>query len=62
MAAINLSSDNDIIIPTNNNTDYRGLGGDDTYILVSQKNSTSVSIIDTEGNNCLLYTSPSPRD
>ena len=37
MATINLSSDNDIIIPTNNNTDYRGLGGDDTYILVSQK-------------------------
>ena len=53
MAAINLSSDNDIIIPTNNNTDYRGLGGDDTYILVSQKNSTSVSIIDTEGNNVI---------
>ena len=37
----------------NDNTDYRGLGGDDTYILVSQKNSSSVSIIDTEGNNVI---------
>ena len=62
MATINLSGKNDIIIPTNDNTDYRGLGGDDTYILISQKNSSSISIIDTEGNNCLLYTSPSPRD
>ena len=53
MAAINLSSNNDIIIPTNDNTDYRGLAGDDTYILVSQKSSASVSIIDTEGNNVI---------
>ena len=51
MATINLSSNNDVIIPTNDNTDYRGLAGDDTYILISQKSSTSVSIIDTEGNN-----------
>ena len=42
MATINLSGKNDIIIPTNDNTDYRGLGGDDTYILISQKNSSSV--------------------
>lgn len=53
MATINLSSNNDIIIPTNDNTDYRGLAGDDTYILISQKSSTSVSIIDTEGNNVI---------
>ena len=53
MAVLNLTSNNDIIIPTNDNTDYRGLGGDDTYILVSQKNSTSVSIIDTEGHNVI---------
>ena len=53
MATINLSSNNDIIIPTNDNTDYRGLAGDDTYILVSQKSSASVSIIDTEGNNVI---------
>jgi plastocyanin len=53
MATINLSSNNDVIIPTNDNTDYRGLAGDDTYILISQKSSTSVSIIDTEGNNVI---------
>ena len=53
MATINLSSNNDIIIPTNDNTDYRGFAGDDTYILISQKSSTSVSIIDTEGNNVI---------
>jgi plastocyanin len=53
MATINLSSSNDIIIPTNNNTNYRGLAGDDTYILISQKSSASVSIVDTEGNNII---------
>ena len=53
MATINLSSNNAIIIPTNDSTDYRGLAGDDTYILTSQKSSTSVSIIDTEGNNVI---------
>ena len=53
MATINLSGKNDIVIPTNDNTDYRGLGGDDTYILISQKNSSSVSIIVTEGNNVI---------
>jgi plastocyanin len=53
MATINLSSNNDVIIPTNDNTDYRGLAGDDTYILISQKSSASVSIIDTEGNNVI---------
>ena len=29
------------------------MAGDDTYILISQKSSTSVSIIDTEGNNVI---------
>ena len=50
MATINLSADNDVIIPTNDDTTYRGLSGDDTYILVSQETSSSVSIIDTEGS------------
>ena len=53
MTTLNLTANNDIIIPTNDDTTYRGLGGDDTYILVSQKNSASVSIIDTEGNNTI---------
>ena len=53
MTTLNLTANDDIIIPTNDNTTYRGLGGNDTYILVSQKNSASVSIIDTEGNNTI---------
>ena len=53
MATINLSADNDVIIPTNDGTTYRGLSGDDTYILVSQQKSSSVSITDTEGNNVI---------
>ena len=53
MTTLNLSSNNDIVIPTNDGTTYRGLGGNDTYILVSQKESSSVSIIDTEGSNVI---------
>ena len=53
MTILNLTANNDVIIPTIDGTDYRGLGGDDTYILVSQKSSASVSIIDTEGNNVI---------
>ncbi len=53
MATINLSESNDIIIPTNDDTTYRGLEGNDVYILVSQKNSASVSIIDTKGSNVI---------
>jgi len=43
MATINLSSNNDIIIPTNDNTDYRGLAGDDTYILITKKFYLSIN-------------------
>ena len=53
MTTLNLTANDDIIIPTNDDTTYRGLGGNDTYILVSQKNSASVSIIDTEGSNVI---------
>ena len=53
MATINLSKLNDIIIPTNNGDTYRGNEGDDTYILVSQESSSSVSIIDTKGSNTI---------
>ena len=53
MTTLNLTANNDIIIPTNDDTTYRGLGGNDTYILVSQKDSSSVSIIDTEGSNVI---------
>lgn len=53
MATINLSENNDVIIPTNDDTTYRGLKGNDTYILVSQENSSSISVIDTEGENVI---------
>ena len=35
MATLNLTADNDVIVPSNDDTTYRGLGGNDTYILVS---------------------------
>jgi len=53
MTTINLSKSDDIIIPTNDGDTYRGIEGDDTYILVSQDKSSSVSIIDTKGNNTI---------
>ena len=57
MTTQNYSEQDDIIVPTNDKFTYRGLDGNDTYIL-SSKSDTSIDIIDT----CLLYTSPSPRD
>ena len=50
---INYTSGNDIIIPTNNTT-YRGLDGDDIYI-ISQATpaNSSLSIIDTTGKNII---------
>ena len=33
MATINHSSGADIIVPSSNGTTYRGLAGDDTYII-----------------------------
>ena len=53
MTTINLSESDDIIIPTNNGDTYRGSEGNDTYILVSQEKSSSVSIIDTLGKNTI---------
>ena len=53
MATINLSKADDIIIPTNDGDTYRGNEGNDTYILVSQESSSSVSIIDTKGSNTI---------
>ena len=52
MTTQNFSSLNDIIVPTNNEITYRGLEGDDTYILISNSNS-NISIVDTEGNNTI---------
>ena len=53
---INYSSGNDIIIPTNNTT-YRGLKGDDIYVISKAiPSDSSLSIVDTEGKNIIQLT------
>ena len=50
---INYSSGNDIIIPTNNTT-YRGLQGDDIYVISKAiPDDSSLSIVDTSGKNII---------
>ncbi len=51
--ALNFSENNDVIVPTVDGTTYRGQGGDDTYILVSQEGNAKVSITDTTGKNTI---------
>ena len=52
MTTQNYSQLEDIIVPTNDNFTYRGLGGNDTYILTS-KSDSSIDIIDTDGSNVI---------
>ena len=54
MPTLNYNSGNNIIIPTENKTTYRGLGGNDTYIIskATEKNS-KIDIIDTQGANTI---------
>ena len=52
MTTQNYSKLSDIIVPTNDNFTYRGLGGDDTYILTSDTNA-KIDIVDTDGNNTI---------
>ena len=54
MTTQNYSESNDIIVPTNDQFTYRGLDGDDTYILVS-KNNISIDIVDTDGSNIIQF-------
>ena len=50
---INYSSGNDIIVPTNNTT-YRGLQGDDIYVISKAiPSDASLSIVDTSGKNII---------
>ena len=50
---INYSSGNDIIVPTNNTT-YRGLQGDDIYVISKAiPSGSSISIVDTSGKNII---------
>ena len=52
MATINASSSADIIVPSVDGSTYRGLGGDDTYI-VSNTASGNITIVDTGGSNTI---------
>ncbi len=52
MPTINHSSSVDVIVPSNNKFTYRGLAGDDIYIISKAVNSdASITIVDTEGSN-----------
>ena len=52
MATINASTGADIIVPSNNGDTYRGLAGNDTYI-ISNAISGKVTIVDTNGNDTI---------
>ena len=52
MATINHSAGADIIVPSNNGTTYRGLAGDDTYIISNSIAANgAITIVDTSGAN-----------
>ena len=52
MATINHGSGADIIVPSNTGTTYRGLAGDDTYIISNSISANAaVTIVDTSGAN-----------
>ena len=53
--AINYSQNDDVVVP-NNSYVYRGLEGDDIYILTSQITSEKkISIVDTKGLNKIQF-------
>ena len=52
MTTLNYNSGNNIIVPSENNTTYRGLEGDDTYIISKATiKDSKINIVDTKGNN-----------
>ena len=54
MASLNFNSGKNFIIPTENDMTYRGLGGDDIYIISKAiPSNTKIQIIDTEGSNVI---------
>ena len=54
MATLNFNSGKNIIIPTEDDMTYRGLGGDDVYIISKAiESNTKIQIIDTEGSNTI---------
>ena len=52
MPTLNFNAGKNIIVPNENNTTYRGLGGDDTYVIskATIKNS-KIDIVDTSSNS-----------
>ena len=54
MASLNFNSGKNYIIPTENNMTYRGLEGDDVYIISKAiPSNTKIQITDTEGSNII---------
>jgi hypothetical protein len=54
MATINASTGADIVVPNQNGTTYRGLEGNDTYIISSAiAANAKVTIVDTNGSNTI---------
>ena len=54
MASLNFNSGNNYIIPTENNMTYRGLEGDDVYIISKAiPSNTKIQITDTKGSNII---------
>ena len=52
MPTLNHSSRTDVIVPSNNKFTYRGLAGDDIYIISEAVNSNAkITIVDTSGSN-----------
>ncbi len=52
MGTVNFSSSDDVVVPTNNGTTYRGLGSPDIYILSNAiKANAKITIVDTAGLN-----------
>jgi hypothetical protein len=54
VASLNFNSGKNYIIPTENDMIYRGLGGNDVYIISKAiPSNTKIQIIDTEGSNII---------
>ena len=52
---INYSQGSDLIVPSNSDT-YRGLSGDDVYILSKGLSSNAkINIVDTSGDNTIQF-------
>ena len=54
MATLNFNTGKNYIVPSENDTTYRGLAGDDVYIISqATEDNAVIKIIDTEGSNVI---------